>query len=92
MAGATECFECHKKATAAHETLAEEHEGHIVSILSASAKEAMCYAIYAPLEKIFSFTVCDEDMRLFAKAAEKYVVNHLERSYKALEFYNEVKR
>lgn len=92
MAGATECFDCHKKSTAAHETLAEEHEGHVVSILSAGAKDAMCYAIYAPLEKIFSFTVSDEDMSLFSKAAERYIVNHLERSYKSLEFYNEVKR
>lgn len=92
MAGATECFECHKKAEAAHETLAEEHEGHIVSIISEGAKDAMCYAVYAPLEKVFSFNISDEDMRLFSKAAERYIVNHLERSYKSLEFYNEVKR
>lgn len=92
MAGAIECFDCHKKAEAAHETLAEEHEGHIISILSEGAKNAMCYAIYSPLEKIFSFNVSDEDMNLFCKAAERYMVNHLERSYKSLEFYNEVKR
>ena len=92
MAGAIECFDCHKKAEAAHETLAEEHEGHIISILSDGAKNAMCYAIYSPLEKVFSFNISDEDMRLFSKAAEKYIVNHLERSYKSLEFYNEVKR
>ena len=92
MAGAVECLECHKKASAAHETLADDHEGHVIAILSAGAKDAMRYSIYAPLEKIFSFTVDEEDMRLFAKAAEKYIVNHLERSYKSLEFYNEVKR
>jgi len=92
MAGAIECFECHKKAEAAHETLAEEHEGHIVSIISEGAKDALCYSIYAPLDKLFSFNVSDEDMRLFSKAAERYIVNHLERSYKSLEFYNEVKR
>jgi DNA repair protein RecO (recombination protein O) len=92
MAGAIECFDCHKKSTAAHETLSEEHEGHIVSIISEGAKIAMCYAIYSPLEKIFSFNISDEDMRLFSKAAERYLVNHLERTYKSLEFYNEVKR
>ena len=41
MAGAIECFDCHKKAEAAHETLAEEHEGHIISILSDGDKNAM---------------------------------------------------
>ena len=92
MAGAIECFDCHKKSTAAHETLSEEHEGHIVSIISEGAKIAMCYAIYSPLEKIFSFNISDEDMRLFSKAAERYLVNHLERTYKSLEFYNEVNR
>ena len=92
MAGALECFDCHKKAEAAHETLAEDHEGHVVSIISEGAKNAMCYAIYSPLEKIFSFNIGEEDMRLFCKAAERYIVNHLERSYKSLEFYNEVKR
>ena len=92
MGGAIECHACHRKAEAAHETLAEEHEGHIVSILTEGAKTAMCYAIYSPIEKIFSFNISDEDMHLFSKAAERYIVNHLERSYKSLEFYNEVKR
>lgn len=92
MAGAVECFECHKKSVAAHETLSQEHEGHVVSIISEGAKNAMSYSIYSPIEKIFSFNISDEDMALFSKASEKYIVNHLERSYKSLEFYNEVKR
>ena len=92
MAGALECFDCHKKSVASHTTLSEEHEGHIVSILSEGAKTAMCYAIYSPIEKMFSFNISDEDMQLFAKASERYLINHLERSYKTLEFYNEVKR
>jgi DNA repair protein RecO (recombination protein O) len=92
MAGALECFDCHKRSVASHTTLSEEHEGHVISILSEGAKNAMCYAIYSPLEKMFSFNISDDDMSLFAKAAERYVINHLERTYKTLEFYNEVKR
>ena len=92
MAGAIECFDCHKRSSASHTTLSEEHEGHVVAILSEGAKTAMCYAIYSPLEKMFSFNVSDEDMALFAKASERYLINHRERSYKTLEFYNEVKR
>ena len=92
MAGALECFDCHKKSAASHTTLSEEHEGHVISILSEGARTAMCYAIYSPIEKMFSFNISDEDMSLFAKAAERYIINHLERTYKTLEFYNEVKR
>ena len=92
MAGAVECFDCHKRSVMSHTTLSEEHEGHVVAILSEGAKTALCYAIYSPLEKMFSFSISDEDMSLFAKAAERYLINHLERSYKTLDFYNEVKR
>ena len=92
MAGALECFDCHKRSVASHTTLSEEHEGHIVSILSEGAKTAMCYAIYSPIEKMFSFNISDDDMSLLSKACERYLINHLERSYKTLEFYNEVKR
>ena len=92
MAGAIECFECHKRSEASHTTLSEEHETHVISILTEGAKTAMCYAIYSPLEKMLAFNISAEDMQLFAKASERYIVNHLERSYKALEFYNEVKR
>ena len=92
MAGAIECLECHKRSEAAHTTLSEDHEIHVISMLTEGAKAAMCYAIYAPVEKMLAFNISPEDMELFAKAAEKYIVNHLERSYKALEFYNEVKR
>ena len=92
MAGAIECFECHKRSEASHITLSEEHETHVITVLTEGAKSAMCYAINSPLEKMLSFNISDEDMAHFSKATEKYVVNHLERSYKALEFYNEVKR
>ena len=92
MAGAIECFDCHKRSEASHTTLSEDHETHLISILTEGAKTAMCYAIYSPLEKMLAFNIPKEDMELFCKAAERYVVNHLERSYKALEFYNEVKR
>ncbi len=92
MAGAMECYECHKKNSAAHSTLSEAHEGHIITILSEGAKNALLYAVHAPMERLFSFNISADDMHLFSSAAEKYIVNHLERNYKALEFYNEVKR
>ncbi len=91
MAGAIACTECHKRNEAAHVTLSDAHESHVIAMLTEGAKDALAYAIYAPLERIFSFNISDEDKELFCIAAEKYIVNHLERSYKALNFYNEVK-
>ncbi len=91
MAGAAICRACRDKLERQRETLSEGHETHIVTILTPGAREAMEYSIYAPIERIFSFKISGEDMQSFAISAEKYTVNHLERSYNALEFYNEVK-
>ncbi len=92
MAGALECRECRRRSEAKREMISEPHESHIISILTEGAKDAFAYSVHAPQEKIFSYSVSDEDMHLFARAAEEYLTNHLERSYRALKFYNEVKR
>lgn len=92
MAGAIECSECHRRSERMHTTLADEHESHIIAILPSGAKIALGYCIYSPLEKLFSFNVGAEDMSLFVKATELYLLNHLERGFKTLDFYNEVTR
>ena len=44
------------------------------------------------MNKLFSFRLPPEDLRLFCRAAEAYLLNHLERPFKTLDFYYEVKR
>ncbi len=69
------------------------HEAHLVCLLPAAVRMAFTYCIYCPLEKMFSFELSDgEDVPLFERAAETYLVNHLERSFKTLDFYHGVKR
>ncbi len=92
MAGALKCYSCHERAAAEHRAPENPHESQTVCILSEGAKIALGYSIYSPLEKIFSFKISDEDMALFAKATEEYLLNQLGRSFKSLEFYKEVKR
>ena len=92
MAGAIECKACHAKTSAQRTTISEPHESHIICVLTEGAKDAIVFSVYAPLEKVLAYTVSDEDMHLFSRAAEEYLTNHLERSYTALKFYNEVKR
>ena len=84
------CYSCHKKAEGSL-VVDEPHERRIVTILSEGAKIALGNSVHAPLEKLFSFKISDEDMHLFSVAAESYLLNHLERGFKSLDFYNSLK-
>ena len=90
MGGSIKCFLCNERESSSIKEPESPHESHIVRILSEGAKIALGYCIYAPLEKLFSFKISGEDMDLFAKAAEDYLINQLERSFKTLDFYKEV--
>lgn len=68
-----------------------EGENRIVEILSQASLSAMRYVISSPLEKLFSFRLDAQDLHLFSKAAESYLTNHLERGFKSLSFYHQVK-
>ncbi|MBQ1260503.1 MAG: DNA repair protein RecO [Clostridia bacterium] len=92
MGGFIECAECQRERAEAGIDTAPMHESRIISLLSEGAKTALCYCIYSPLEKLFSFNLGKEDMKLFVAATEKYFINQMERSYKTLDFYKEVKR
>ena len=92
MAGAALCRECYRKSERNATPLTDSHESHIVYILSPGARAAMEYCIYAPVQRLFSFNIPDEDMHLFSRATEAYLLNQLERGFKTLDFYNEVKR
>lgn len=92
MGGIVQCYACKERLAEEGALHPDPHESHIICILSEGAKTALMYAIYAPSDRVFSFKISDEDMRLFSRAAEEYLINQLGRSFKALEFYNSVKR
>lgn len=92
MGGFIECRRCRDKRVSAHIPNADPHESHILCILSEGAKTALAYCIYSPIERIFSFNISEDDMRLFSKSAEEYLLNQLEHSFKSLEFYKSLKR
>ncbi len=90
MSGVVNCKSCQRKK----EGIPEEEDSHIrrvICILPEGSKTAMEYCIFCPLEKLFSFNLSEEEARLFYRAAEEYLVNHLERGFKTLDFYKEVK-
>lgn len=100
MNGRLICADCQTKLNQAKNPFANvqteqssDTEGtrNIITPVSSSALAAMRYALSAPDEKIFSFTLkSDEDEMYFARAAETYILNQLEKSFDALEFYHSV--
>lgn len=92
MGGIIECRDCHEKRERGHIEHADPHETHILCILSEGAKTALGYAIYSPIERAFSFKISDEDMRLFSRSTEEYILNQLGHSYKSLDFYKSLIR
>ena len=92
MGGEIECADCRHSRALTRSDYDSVHEARIICQLTEGARAALEYSIHAPIEKIFSFNVSDEDMRLFSRAAEEYILNQLERSFRSLEFYKEVVR
>ena len=92
MDGTVECSACRAERAVSldRDATYDGHEARIICPLSPGARIAMAYCIYAPLEKLFSFRLPPDDMRLFSRAAEEYITNHLERGFHTLDFYHEV--
>ncbi len=52
---------------------------------------AMRYTVSAPLKRLLSFGISSEtDKRTFCRAAETYILNHLERGFASLRLYHEL--
>ena len=93
MSGNIQCYACHEKEARSRAVVSSEiSEAKIIRILSEGAKTAILYCIFSPIERLLSFNLSEEDASLFYAAAEDYLVNQLERSFKSLEFYKEVRR
>lgn len=59
----------------------------ILTLLSPAALAALRYCISCPPQKILSFRLEEDDLVLFARAAETYLLNHIERTFPSLEIY-----
>lgn len=65
---------------------------NILVPIDVSALEAMRYVLYAPPQRIFAFGLGDaRSLSLFCRAAETYLLNHLERDFDTLHFYMSIK-
>lgn len=61
----------------------------VLEILTPKAMAALRYCLSCPLARMLSFRLEGDDLRFFAHTAEAYLLNHLERSFRSLEFYKQ---
>ena len=94
MNGCVLCSECINKRAqkrapekrSAYDDL--DSEMNILVPISPSVLAAMNYAVLSLPERMFSFSLDGKDENdMFARAAEEYLLNHLERGFTTLDFY-----
>ncbi|MBQ9115500.1 MAG: DNA repair protein RecO [Clostridia bacterium] len=85
MDGVMTCRNCRSQ----HMGEAPMH-GHtsIVLMLERTMLDAMRLICYSPPKKFMSFSIPEEDTWLFCSYCEKYLLNHIERGFKSLEFFH----
>ena len=91
MNGSLICAEC-KNSSVEDVTTGDEYSTYDLtklSFISNTVKEAIQYVINCPQERLLSFNLGEQDMNLFSRAAEDYLLNHIEQSFKSLDFYKE---
>lgn len=89
MNGILICSDCKEKLN--EEKTVQSGTASVICPLTPSAAAALRYIISADIKRIFSFSVAEDDIRVLESVCEKYLLNHLERSFDALEFYKSVK-
>ena len=90
MNGALLCSACLSRKTALLPLPEVDETGsrHVLAPLTASALAALRFVAEAPAKRVFSFRLTDaRTEELFARAAEGYLLHHLERGFDTLENY-----
>lgn len=95
MNGRVICSKCKSQAPTLTEDIPQVDEYETRSILlplDADSLLAMHYCLHAPINRLFSFSIKNrESAELFYRAAEGYLLNHLERGFETLNFYYKIK-
>ena len=91
MNGRLLCPDCSKEYVSG---LKETDEGisPIFIKITPSSLEAMRYAVSAPIKRYLSFSIPGEEKEAFAYSCEKYLLSHIEHSFKSLEYYRNIIR
>ena len=95
MNGAIICSNCILRKSSRERINQAQMSGEERSILlpmSPSVLTAVRFALSALPERMFSFNIDGADeMAMFSKVAEEYLLNHIERGFASLDFYKSLK-
>lgn len=83
MDGVIHCADCRKEYN-----LAKPREGHTTMLfpLDKPLLDAMRYVCYSNAKRYLSFELPKDAEGVFAEYCEKYLINHIEKSFRSLEF------
>jgi DNA repair protein RecO (recombination protein O) len=92
MNGSLVCEACRREAeNTPQEEVYDPMHPTIRCVLTDAARAALFYVTCAPIEKFLSFKLENSaDMENFSRAAETYLLNHLETGFKSLDFYKQL--
>jgi DNA repair protein RecO (recombination protein O) len=88
MDGVIHCAECRKKSN-----LKAVREGHTAMLftLDKPLLDAMRYVCYSNAKRFLAFEIPDDTKDVFCEYCEKYLLNHLEKGFKSLDFLHSLK-
>ena len=86
MNGRILCGDCLRNVRHTEDKI-DDGTAHIYLRLTPAVLEAMRYTVSAPANRYLSFTISEDEIRLYASVCEKYLLNHIEHGFYSLEFY-----
>lgn len=88
MDGVIHCEECRRK-----QNLESPREGHTAMLftLDKPLLDAMRYVCYSNAKKYLAFELPDDAKSVFCEYSEKYLLNHIDRGFRSLEFLHSLK-
>lgn len=60
--------------------------------MKASVVKAMRHIVFADFDRLFNFKLSDKSMRNLSNITEKYLLTHLDRDFKTLDFYKSLQK
>ena len=58
--------------------------------VSSTVLHAMRWALFCDMSRLFSFEIPEDEMRSFSSICERYILTHLDRGFKTLDFYHDI--
>lgn len=93
MNGALICSDCLNKRGEIHKGISrysydDVREASVLIPLNPASLAAIRYVLSSPAEKLFSFALSEgEDLKMFSKACEGYLLHHLGHGFDSLDLY-----